>query len=504
MLEEAVEGGLEELGFEEGGAGFGEAGDEGVEGFDGNFVGLAAGFVAVAEVAEGGAGEGAGGLVAGVGAGAAVVGRDGGEQAQADEAIEALVEELGGDLEESAELRGGAGGQAGVKAAADGEEDEQGEADAGAGVEVLPGDLGIAVAGVLHGVAHLAAEEDEEPEHVEAEHEDRQDAEGAVEAFGEEDAAEVEEGEGVVTDEKEGDEGGADEGGEPGDASVGDDAVKGREYGDEKNEGAGGEEEAEEREQLVGEGDAFRESVKESSRRESGEGGEEEDRAEGKDGPIPDDAGEPGATALHAPDIVEGGFDGGKELDDDEDEREGADGADGAAAGALHEAVDELDEFGADDVGLGGGVRVGGGGARGGGEGGQDVAALGAGGDGFVAGDAFVFCDLRGDEADELVEGIGGEVGVPVVEHETRDGHGEGDEGAEAEERAEAEGGGAAGGFVFLEAADRDGDDAEDRVRAASRAVALEVCGGPDLTSDVCDPDLGALPEGTHVRGLTG
>ena len=72
-------------------------------------------------------------------------------------------------------------------------------------------------------------------------------------------------------------------------------------------------------------------------------------------------AGEPGATALHAPDVVEGGFDGGKELDDDEDEREGADGADGAAAGALHEAVDELDEFGADDVGLGGGVGVGGG-----------------------------------------------------------------------------------------------------------------------------------------------
>jgi len=423
FLEELVEVFLEKFGATEGFKALVVAADDGVEFGDEGAGGVAAEVVVEAfEFTEGNAVEGAGGLVAEVGGVGVGRGRDGGDEVHEHQAGDALVEDLGGDFETFAELGGGAGREAGLEAASDQEENDEGEALAHGFGEAAPGGLAVAEMDVLNGVADLSAEEDEEPEDVEAEHEDRQETEGAVEAFLEDDALEVEEREEVVEDDEGGDDEGADEGGTPPDVGIGNGAVENREHRDQHEQGAGGEGEFQEGDDLGAVGHAGFKGVEERAGGESGEGGKEEDGAEGEDGPVEDDAHDPGTTAADAPDLVEGRFDGGEQLEDYDDERDGADGADGAVLGAGDEAVDHLEQLRV--FGGGGGGDLGGGG--------DDAGTGGVGGRGEFAG-FFEMFYLRGDFLDDVAQGLSGEVGVLLVEHEAGDEHGDGDERAEAE-----------------------------------------------------------------------
>src|SRR5690606_36420198 len=108
----------------------------------------------------------------------------------------------------------------------------------------------------------------------------------------------------------------------------------------------------------------------------------------------------------------------------------------------------------------------------------------GGGGGGRVRGQTALglqLADLRGDFFDDAAERLGGHVGVLLVEHEARDEHGDRHERAETQQGTETERGGAAGRLVFNDAADGDGDDPEDGVKASQGGSVLQATDFPDV-----------------------
>ena len=226
------------------------------------------------------------------------------------------------------------------------------------------------------------------------------------------------------------------------------------------------------------------EDADERRRRQRGERREEEHRAQRDDGPVEHHAQQPRASAAHAPDGVEGVFDRGEELDDDEDERQRADRAGRARAGAGDEVVDELHERG-----IGGGP--GSGGAAGGARARRSrvrvqPAAWPA---RWSRCSYSATCGAMNLMTRFIVLTASGR--VALVEHEARHEHGDGHERAQPEQRGVAQRRRARGDVVFKQAGVRDRYHAQQDMDAAAHRVIAERHRLPDAAPEqVLEPAI--------------
>ena len=427
------------------GMGFGDEGEPVViaVGIDGDF-----------ELLEGEGIDGASGLIGAVKVGGVGLVFDRAEPTDMAEALEAGVENVAGDAEGLLEFSGAGGRLPLAEALSDMEEDAEADELAGAGADLFPGVFIGQVVGVLDGVGELTAEEDEEPEDVEAEHEDDEDADGAVEAVGIDDALHVEEGEFIVEEEEDDDDGGADEGGLPMDAGIGNEAEEeGEEEGkeEEDNEWGG---KAEESGEGGTEGEELFDTSGDGVEGNEGEGGGAENGAKADKGPVDDDPLGEFASAGDAPEGIEGAFDRTEDLEGDEGEHEGAEGADGAGLGGIGKVIDQFED-----------LRV--------------EFRRGAFGVVFE-----VECDLGCGKGDGFGDGIDHDGVVAFFEGESGDEDGQCNEGADADEGVEGEGGGLQGDAVAPVALKGEGEDAENEVGAGAEVFAAEVLEFPDVFAE--------------------
>lgn len=311
--------------------------------------------------------EGAGGAEAG-----GLVGFRGGLGSDADnpmhglEGFDGLVEDGQGDLQLVGKVGGSGGGLAAVEGAGDLEEDGEGEQFTGFAGEAGPcAGAGLEVDG-LCGAGELSAEEDEDPEKEKSDHEDGDNTDGAVEALEGEDSVDVEDGKVIIEEEEEGGEEAADEGGFEVDVGIGEEAVEEDEQGDKHGEG----EEGAHAEENGGEGAAERHIAGEDGDVGSGEeggGAQAEDGSEADKTPVINDALAVGPTFADAPDLVEGGFDGGEQLDHDPDEDGSTEDAERSGAAGIDlfdEGVGSLDDLIEEAIEGGGHLVIGGLGGR--------------------------------------------------------------------------------------------------------------------------------------------
>ena len=211
---------------------------------------------------------------------------------------------------------------------------------------------------------------------------------------------------------------------------------------------------------------------------------------------------------MHAPDLVEGILDRREELQHDDDERDGADRPGGAVARAGHKSVDQLNQLGIDldvVVGRGRGGLQAGRGRRRLERGRGDHVALGGRVRRGDLGDFLVLGDLGGDKLDEPVEGVGGQVGIVLVDHEARDQDRDGDQRTQAQQRAEAEGGGPAESLVVLDAGEGDGNHPQQGEEMPAQRIVLQVVGVPNPLGAKLDQLMPAFDQTGHKAvGISG